>query len=338
MAEGTPMARTRDLDQTRPARSLERRHLPTLDLAPLFTGDSVARTALEGRVRDACLGTGFFYVNNSRIPGTVISRALGAMEAFFRTPDKGPVKQAVHSDSTGGKKGWTPLFQEPAYQAGTVACLESFDLGQPLTAERCRGLDVAPNIWPPIPGFRTAVLDYYLAVTDMARALAEVFSTILGMAPDYLNRHSGERAPRTMRLLHYPANDGPADDRHVGISAHTDFECFTIMHQTAGGLELTDSSGEWCQAPADVGSYTVILGDMLERLSNGYLQATGHRVVNTPWTRYSMVLFFALDGDFEVAPLPHFVSPQRPARYAPVTQGAHIERELRRARANQSSG
>ena len=70
---------------------------------------------------------------------------------------------------------------------------------------------------------------------------------------------------------------------------------------------------------------------LLERLSNGVLQATGHRVVNTPWQRYSMVLFFALDGDFEVAPLPQFTGPDSPARYQPVTQDAHIARELKRA-------
>jgi isopenicillin N synthase-like dioxygenase len=328
------MARTQDLDQTRPARTPEREHLPTLDIAPLFEGDRNKRLALEQRIREACLGSGYFHVENSRIPGTVVSRALESMDAFFRTPDEGPVKQAVHSDRSGGKRGWTPLFREPAYQAGTLAYLESFDLGQALASDRCRELGIEPNVWPDLPGFRNAVQGYYDAVTDMGRALAEVFSVILGMDPGFINRHSGERAPRTMRLLHYPANDGPADARHVGISAHTDFECFTIMHQTAGGLELTDSGGEWWQAPADVGSFTVILGDMLERLSNGFLQATGHRVANTPWTRYSMVLFFALDGDFEVAPLPRFITAERPSRYPPTTQDAHIERELQRARRN----
>ena len=60
-------------------------------------------------------------------------------------------------------------------------------------------------------------------------------------------------------------------------------------------------------------------------------KATGHRVVNTPWTRYSAVLFFALDGAHEVSPLPRFVSAERPSRYPPITQSAHIEAELERA-------
>jgi isopenicillin N synthase-like dioxygenase len=77
---------------------------------------------------------------------------------------------------------------------------------------------------------------------------------------------------------------------------------------------------------------------MLERLSNGALKATGHRVANTPWQRLSMVLFFALDGDYRVAPLPQFTGPGSPPRYPPVTQDDHIRNELDRAAANRQAG
>ena len=157
------------------------------------------------------------------------------------------------------------------------------------------------------------------------------------MNRDFISHHSNESAPRTMRLMHYPVNQVPADDRNVGIAAHTDFECFTIINQTAGGLELTNARGEWYQAPSDIGTFTVMLGDMLERFSNGHLKATGHRVVNTPWQRLSMVLFFAVDGDYQVAPLPQFTGPNRPALYTPVTQEEHIRHELERTVANASS-
>ena len=72
---------------------------------------------------------------------------------------------------------------------------------------------------------------------------------------------------------------------------------------------------------------------LTERFSNGWFKATGHRVVNTPWTRYSMILFFAIDGDYEVEPLPQFVSEDNPAQYDSITQDAHIRREMDRANA-----
>lgn len=330
------MPSTKHLDQKAPSRAMDRTRIPNLDLAPLFADDTVARMELEQKIRDACLQTGFFYVHNSCVDDVVIKQALAASLAFFQSPDDGPVKQAVHNRHFGGKKGWGPIFGEPAYQPGTVSHVESFDLGQQLDKQRYCELGIAPNAWPDIPGFRDAVLMYYEAVTAMGRALSEVFSSLLGMERGFINERSGERAPRTMRLLHYPANKTPADDRNVGISAHTDFECFTILNQTAGGLELTNIDGEWCKAPTNIGSFTVLVGDMLERFSNGQLKATGHRVVNTPWQRFSIAFFFSVDGDYEVVPLPQFTSSGKSARYAPVTQDDHIKIELERAAANKT--
>ncbi len=327
------MPSTEQLDQAAPAMALERAQIPDLDLGSLFTGRG-DRDELIQRINVACHDPGFFTVHNTCVKDATIESALAAARRFFELPDASPVKQAVHNRHGDGMKGWGPLFGEPAYQKGTVAHVESFDIGQQLGAAEYSGLGLTPNVWPDLPEFRTPVLDYYAAVTRLGRGLAEVFSELLGQPRGFINDHSGPTAQRTMRLLHYPGNNAPADGRHVGISAHTDFECFTIMNQTAAGLELTHTNGQWCQAPSDIGSFTVILGDMLERLSNGHFKATGHRVVNTPWTRYSMILFFALDGAFEATPLPQFIGPDTPSAYPPVTQDRHIEAELRRAAAN----
>lgn len=322
---------TEHLDQDAPAKTLRRESIPNFDIAALFCQDTAARNALIADIKRTCFDTGFFYVHNSNVSKQLINETLAAMKLFFDSPDEGLLKQSVHNRYADQMKGWGPMFGEPSYQKDTVAHLESFDIGQPLTSEQLVETGAPANLWPDIPGFRETVLDYYQAVTTMGRALAEALSEMLEMERGFINSISGIKAPRTMRLLHYPANDAPHNSRNVGISAHTDFECFTIMNQTAGGLELTNVAGEWCEAPSDIGTFTIILGDMTERFSNGQLKASGHRVVNTPWTRYSMVLFFAVDGDYEVSPLPAFVSDDQPPRYAPITQNRHIEQELARA-------
>ena len=316
---------------------LARDKIPNLDIAALFSDDQAARRLLIEKIRTACLETGFFYIYNSCVPDQLISRALSSMSEFFGLEDEHPSKQKVHNRHYGGMKGWGPIFGEPAYQENTIAHLESFDLGQELSVEEYELQGISPNAWPDVPGFRSAIVEYYIATTRLGRALGEVFSELLGENRQFINQHSTEKAPRTMRLLHYPENKAGVDERNVGISAHTDFECFTIMNQTAEGLELTNVEGKWCKAPSDIGSFTVILGDMMERFSNGHFKATGHRVVNTPWTRYSMVLFFAVDGDFAVSPLPRFVSPEAPDKYGTITQDEHIENELRRAAENYST-
>lgn len=328
------MPSTEQLDHKAPSRPLDRDAIHNLDLQPLFEGSDAERRTLVEKIRSACLETGFFYIHNTCVDDSVIDKTLAAMRTFFDLPDDSPIKQSIHDRHVNGLKGWTPLFGEPAYQKDTIAHLESFDIGQELNPEQYDRLGLKPNIWPALSGFRQAVLAYNQQVTHLGRALSEVFAEIIGVERNFINEHSGIKAPRTMRLLHYPANDAQADARNVGIAAHTDFECFTIMHQTAPGLELTDVSGQWCEAPSDIGTFTIILGDMMERFTNGWLKATGHRVVNTPWTRFSMILFFAVDGDYTVAPLPHFVSDEHPPQFEPVTQDEHIRRELDRANAH----
>jgi isopenicillin N synthase-like dioxygenase len=327
------MPSTEQLDHNAPARTLDRESVPIIDLRDLFRDGETGRPALVAQIKNACLDTGFFYIHNTGVEDDVIRKTLAAMKAFFDLPDDGPIKQNVHNKHVAGLKGWTPIFGEPAYQKGTVAHVESFDISQELTADEYQTVCLEPNIWPNLPGFRDVIVDYNARVTQLGRALSEVFSEILGVDRNFINERSGIKAPRTMRLLHYPANDVPADARNVGIAAHTDFECFTIMHQTAPGLELTDVNGHWCEAPSDIGTFTIILGDMMERLTNGWLNATGHRVVNTPWTRFSMILFFAVDGDYTVEPLPGFTGPENPVKYDPITQDEHIARELERSSA-----
>ena len=327
------MPSTEQLDHKAPSRALDRENIPNIDLKPLFSRADADRTSLTEKIKAACLETGFFYIHNTCVEKSAIENTLAAMKSFFDLPDDSPIKQGIHNKYVNGLKGWTPIFEEPAYQKDTVAYLESFDISQELTADEYKFVDIDPNIWPELPGFRDAALKYNAQVTQLGRGISEVISEILGVERDFISSRSGIKAPRTMRLLHYPANDGPVDDRNVGIAAHTDFECFTIMNQTAPGLELTNVEGQWCEAPSDIGAFTIILGDMTERLSNGWLKATGHRVVNTPWTRFSMILFFAIDGDYEVEPLPHFVSKENPAQYDAVTQDEHIRREMDRANA-----
>ena len=137
----------------------------------------------------------------------------------------------------------------------------------------------------------------------------------------------------TMRLLSYAPETKQADKK-VGIAAHTDFECITLLYQTAGGLELLDVNGEWLDAPVRDGRIVVLLDDMLERWTNGLFKATGHRVRCTDEQRYSIVMFFAANDNLAIGPLPQFVTIDSPARYSPISQEQHIDNEIQRAKNN----
>lgn len=305
----------------------------TIDARALVQGTAADKAAVITQIRVACLETGFFYLDHVFDQSTVIRDLLSQMENFFALPGDDPRKQAVNNQNKPGTYGWMPIFGEPAYQPGTIAHLESFDCGRDTSdAKRLEG----ENVWPDIKGFRHDTLAYWDAVTQLGNAVLAAISEAAGLRPEFLPSHCSSQELNTMRLLHYPENDGPANDVNVGIAAHTDFECITLILQTWPGLELTDVNGNWFDAPAHDGRIVVLLDDMLERWTNGFFKATGHRVRNTRWERYSVVMFFAVNSDVTIAPLPQFVSKENLASYAGVRQREHIDNEIRRAELNRA--
>lgn len=171
----------------------------------------------------------------------------------------------------------------------------------------------------------------------IAKAIAEAFELPLVCAAGF----------GTLRLMHYPAplhtwvsanaNSGDhawtVDDDATGIAPHTDFEAFTVLNQTAPGLQLLIND-TWIDAPSSPDSLTVILGDVIERFTNGVLKATPHRVVqedddSEANERYSIVRFHALHPDTLIRPLPKYVDRHNPAKYTPVTMRTHMQTTLR---------
>jgi isopenicillin N synthase-like dioxygenase len=255
------------------------------------------------------------------------------MRRFFALSDDDPGKQAINVTNKENTNGWMPMFQEPAYQPGTLAHVESFDCGHERLDEPQSGY--ATNRWPDIPGFRENVLNARDELTGsgmaVLRALAEAMQLDASFFADRCNTHELS----TMRLLHYPANNDDVDlNANVGIAAHTDFECITLLSQTAPGLELMNRDGNWVDAPASDDRLIVLLGDMIERWTNGIFKATGHRVRCRDWQRFSVVLFFGVNDDVVVAPQNQFISHNRPAQFPPIGQKDHSREQLQAAEDN----
>lgn len=306
--------------------------IPGID-AGLIRGSRAARSQAAEQIRKACLETGFFCIDNFLTESTVHKKLLSRMQHFFDLPDSDPRKQAIDVSGKNNTYGWMPMFQEPAYQPGTIAHLESFDCGRP--SRDGRDSDRRTDRWPAIPGFKDDVRAAWTELTvigmDTLRTLAEAFE----FEAEFFVKRCDTQDLSTMRLLHYPAHTMDVNETaDVGISAHTDFECISLISQTASGLELMDVNGDWYDAPAKDGRLVVLLGDMLERWTNGACRATGHRVRTRGWQRYSVVLFFGVNDDITVAPLDRFITSDRPSQYTAVTQREHSRARLAAAEKN----
>jgi isopenicillin N synthase-like dioxygenase len=323
------MPLTSDLTQTDPVRGRKHRSVPNIDRRDLTGYDASVIAA----IRDACLNTGFFYLDNAFENEETIRQILGQMDAFFGLDDEDPRKQAVNVDVTPSKWGWTPLYRELPYQPGTIAHVESFDCGR----RPPPGGDDPPHVWPELPDFRRDVRTCWDTLTAAGNVVLEGLALAAGLDRRFFADRCNSQQFSTMRLLNYPENDAPLTDANVGISAHTDFECMTLIYQSAPGLELMATDGNWYDVPGHDGRLIVMLDDMLERWTNGTFPATGHRVRNTGEHRYSIVMFFAVNDEETVSPLDDFTSEARPAKYDAVRQREHLQRELEKAAQNRDA-
>lgn len=316
--------------------------IPVIDLAPLYGADRAAREATAREIGNACQTVGFFYIKNHGVPEALIERTYDLSRKFHESPDE--LKERVNIAKSPGNRGWQPMSMSDAEDGELFRLVppggpeddyiskprlhEAFDLSLDIPHDDpdylAGNIMLVPNQWPDwIPGFRHQVMEYFDAVMGVGEQLFRAFAISLDLPEEFFVERA--RKPTSqLRLLRYPANDLPMDNNHVGIRAHSDFECFTILHTGGPGLQVMNAADEWIEAPPIPGAFIVNIGDLLEGWTNGLFKATQHRVINMGKERFSMPLFFAADYETVVEPLPQFVSAENPPRYERIIAGDHL--------------
>jgi len=184
-----------------------------------------------------------------------------------------------------------------------------------------------PNRWPAnLPEFKEALLAYFDALDGVARHLLPVFSAALGMDPRYFSEHPAFDPPNpNLRLLEYPSQD-PKEENLFGIGPHSDYGCITILNPgVTPGLQILMPSGEWIAAPIEPGCFLINTGQLLTRWCNDRIPATPHRVINASGElRHSVAFLIATRADVELECVPSCQGPGNPAKYPPISYGAHI--------------
>ncbi|KAL0577117.1 hypothetical protein V5O48_004870 [Marasmius crinis-equi] len=199
----------------------------------------------------------------------------------------------IENKKTPNFKGYSPLLSGNNDPNGKGDLQEGFEFGWEAlddkgggNARQEDGVLAGANVWPPeLPAFRVRKL------------LFPIFALALDIDENFFEdktRHSAA----LMRIIHYPDQEGRTDEGVIGIGAHTDWECFTILWQQPGiqALQVLNAQKEWIEAPPIPGTFVVNLGDQLARWTNDVFKSTVHRVINKSGSRrYSIPLFFGTD-------------------------------------------
>jgi isopenicillin N synthase-like dioxygenase len=94
-----------------------------------------------------------------------------------------------------------------------------------------------------LPGFREALLAYHADVRACGERIFQASALALELLEDFF-------APKItklmahMRVRYYPSQDDETDERQIGIGAHSDYECFSILcTDDAPALQVLNSEG-----------------------------------------------------------------------------------------------
>ena len=275
---------------------------------------------------------GFAIIADHGIPQTLIDHAEAKAKQFFALPDE--AKRSYAIPGGGGARGYTPFGIETAKGATAHDLKEFWHVGRELPAgHRFREL-MADNIWPAeIPGFKDTFLKLYDAFDEAGLKILSAIARYLGLKSDYFDA-TVENGNSVLRLLHYPPQEANTGG-HIRAGAHEDINTITLLlGAEEAGLELLTKDGRWIPVSPRPGELVVNIGDMLQRLTNGVLRSTSHRVVNPAperksHARYSMPFFLHFHPEFMIEALPGTVPAGEEPRWPPISSHEFLQERLR---------
>ena len=275
---------------------------------------------------------GFAIIADHGIPDELIHRAEEKAKAFFALPDE--VKRRYHIPGGGGARGYTPFGIETAKGQKAHDLKEFWHVGRDLPpGHKFRG-HMPDNVWPEeVESFRDTFTELYATFDRTGLKILKAIARYLGVDEDYF-ADTVRDGNSVMRLLHYPPIEGEPGS-HVRAGAHEDINTITLLlGAEEAGLELLTKEGEWIPVAPRPGELVVNIGDMLQRLTNGRLRSTSHRVVNPPaerrgHSRYSMPFFLHFRSDFLIEALPGTVPAGEQPKWPPITADDSLQERLR---------
>ncbi|KAH8647664.1 putative isopenicillin N synthetase [Xylariales sp. PMI_506] len=285
---------------------------------------------------DACTRVGFLYIKDHEVPHEKMDRLFNVTEAFFAQGSE--KKNEVNYKKSKILRGYEPPAEVRTDENRQPDLNEAFNWGYEKSLDASFSVDLVaewkenamsgPNAWPDMLGFKDAVADYYAELLQLARKLIRLFAEVLLLPSNFFEDLIS--TPGAMgRLIHYPPQQA-SDPNALGIGAHTDIECFTILCQgDVPALQILNADGEWIQAPPVPGTFVVNIGDLLARWTNDRFISTVHRVWNiTGRERYSIPFFFGVNYDATVKMLESCLEEGETSKYEPVLAGDYVWQRL----------
>jgi isopenicillin N synthase-like dioxygenase len=303
------------------------------DTIPTLSATQVDTPQFAQALAAAYAEFGFVTIADHGIPEALIERCLGNFKQFFALPDA--EKRRYHLPGQGGARGYTPFGIETAKGAEHHDLKEFWHVGRELPPGHALRRYMADNVWvDTIADLRPAALELFAAFDELGRRLLSAIAHSLQLPAQFFD-NTIDHGNSILRVIHYPPMPAQATPS-VRAGAHEDINTVTLLlGAEEPGLELLDRRGRWLPINPPPGSLVCNVGDMLQRLTNGRLRSTTHRVSNPPRerasrARFSLPFFLHFNPDYLIRTLPQCIDAQHPDRFpVPITAHDYLQERLR---------
>ncbi len=311
-------------------RTVEVMQILDLDLAAFENGSPAAhRAVVNGMMRS--LGTSFVYVKHG-LSETFLDDVYGTLEKFFALDQAAKSQYVV--DGSFGSRGYTGLLVETAAGESRADWKEMLNWGGSVPGQHPLRRAFPHQYLDPVlperdlPGSFDLLMGFHATVADLQRRVLRVIAAGVGVHEEFFDEMV-VNGPTLTRAIHYPSMLSAPGEEHVWAAAHVDINLITALPRaTEKGLQLRIED-RWVDVLPPAGHMVVNTGIMLERLTNGLVQAGWHRVVSQgPGERFSIVQFCHPTPWTMLQPVPSCVSPGRPLRYPTVSAASALEKVL----------
>jgi isopenicillin N synthase-like dioxygenase len=306
--------------------------IPSVDLADFLSGDATRKQNFVQQLGKAYEDIGFVALKNHNFSRELQDKLYSEVQQFFSLPED--TKRKYEIEGLGGQRGYTSFGKEHAKDRPAPDLKEFWHFGQEVEGDDPIRSEYPDNIFTDeLPEFNKVGIEAYKTLESTGKEMLRAIALFLGLDEFYFDAKI-KNGNSILRPIHYsPITQEPEDSVRAG--EHEDINLITLLiGASAEGLQVMNKQGEWVSVTALPEHIIVNVGDMLQRLTNGKLKSTTHRVVNPPreqWhlPRYSIPFFLHPRSEMRLDALPKCIDRNHPKQWADITAGEYLEERLR---------
>ena len=308
-------------------------HITTVNYRDFICSDPDRKLDFVTNLGKSFAEIGFVVVSNHGVTETLRHELFSASKKFFELPDQ--IKAKYEFPELAGQRGYVGKFKETAKDSKKPDMKEFYHIGQ--ENQESIDLNYPLNIWPEeVPELKDISIRIYQIFEKIGQTLLKAIALYLNLSENFFDEkiYLGNSI---LRLLHYfPIKDiSDVPKGSLRAAAHEDINLITLlMGASAEGLQAKTRAGHWIDINPLTDQIVVNIGDMLQRLTNGQLLSTSHRVINkNPMlmkkSRYSMPFFLHPIPSMDLSAIPSTINENQPKKFKDITAGVYLDERLK---------